>query len=205
MTEKNKNLKQLNTARYWFYPLFVALYLFPLISIFVDGFDNMGQFARRIVGLEGISSLFITILLSLLVKESKLIFGIYYIKIHHFFSIISLILISIHPIVVAINFGTSSVFIPKLDSWNNFFTEGGRVALYLIYFAVIVAILRKSIKKHWKHIHYLLYPAFFLSAIHGILKGSDLGNPLLSLLFIAMISVVIIIFFYKRYLNIIKK
>ena len=202
MLKDEEQINKWSKIRFFFYLLFLVLYLIPIAIVFIDGFDNILQFIRRIVGLTGLTSLFITILLSLMIKESKKIFGIYYIKLHHFFAAISLALISVHPVIVAVNFGTTSVFIPKFDSWNAFLTEGGRFALYLIYFAVIVAVLRKGIKKYWKYIHYLLYPAFLLSAIHGILKGSDSGNRIMFSQIIIMSTVIIIIFFYKRYQNI---
>ncbi|MDY0382860.1 MAG: hypothetical protein RBS20_03880 [Atribacterota bacterium] len=202
MLKDEQQINKWAKMRFFFYLLFLVLYLIPIAVAFIDGFGNVLQFIRRIVGLTGLTSLFITILLSLMIKESKKIFGINYLKIHHFFAAISLVLISIHPVIVAVNFGTGSVFIPKFDSWNAFLTEGGRFALYLIYFAVIVAILRKNIKKYWKYIHYLLYPAFLLSAIHGILRGSDSDNRIMFSQIIIMVAIIIIIFFYKRYQNI---
>ncbi len=202
MIKDEKQIKKWSEIRIFFYLLFFILYLIPIVIVFVDGFEKTLQLIRRIIGLTGLTSLFITILLSLMVKESKNIFGVYYIKIHHFFSIMSLVLITLHPVIVAIDFGTTGVFIPKFGSWKEFLTEGGRVALYLIYFAVIIAVLRKNIKRYWKYFHYFLYPAFFLSAIHGILKGTDSDNRIMFFLNTAMVTVVAIIFLYKRYQNI---
>ncbi|HNR65263.1 MAG TPA: hypothetical protein PKJ95_03090 [Atribacterota bacterium] len=202
MVKDEKQIKEMVRIRSFFYLLFLILYLIPIAIVLIDGFDNLLQFIRRIVGMAGLSSLFITILLSLLIKESKKIFGINYVKIHHFFSMASVILISIHPVIAAISFGTITIFSPKLDSWNVFLTNAGCPALYLIYFAVITALFRKSILKYWKYFHYLLYPAFLLSAIHGILKGSDSDNRMMFFLVLVMTSVVTIIFFYKRFQNI---
>jgi DMSO/TMAO reductase YedYZ heme-binding membrane subunit len=202
MLKDEQQINKWAKIRFFFYLLFLVLYLIPIAVVFIDGFDNVLQFIRRIVGLTGLTSLFITILLSLIIKESKKIFGINYLKIHHFFAAISLVSISVHPVIVAVDFGTTSVFIPKFNSWNAFLTEGGRFALYLIYFAVIVAILRKNIKKYWKYIHYLLYPAFLLTSIHGILRGSDSHNRIMFFQIVIMVAVIIIIFFYKRYQNI---
>ena len=201
MIDNEKKIKQWIRIRSFFYLLFIILYLIPITIVFSNGFANVFHFIRRIAGLTGLTSLFIAILLSLLVKESKKMFGVYYLRIHHFFSIVGLILISLHPVIMAIDFGTTSIFIPHFNSWNGFLTNAGRPALYLIYMAVIAALLRKNIAKYWKYIHSLLYPAFLLAAIHGILSGSDLDNSIMYFLFIAMISVVSIIFFYKRYQN----
>lgn len=190
-----------NLNRYLFYTLILFLYLVPIIIIFINGFDNYFQLFRRIAGLAGIASLFIAIVLSLLVRQSRQIFGLAYIKVHHLFSITGLILISLHPVIMAIDFGTSRIFIPDFSSWNAFLANAGRPALYLIYIATIAAILRRNIVKYWRYIHSLLYIAFILGAIHGILSGSDLSNPVLYILYVTMIITVMIIFLYKRVLT----
>ena len=190
-----------NLNRYLFYTLIFFVYLVPIIIIFINGFDHFFQFFRRITGLAGIASLFIAILLSLLVRQSRQIFGVTYIKVHHFFSITGLLFISLHPIIMAIDFGTSRIFIPNFSSWNAFLVNAGRPALYLIYIATIAAILRRNIAKYWRYIHSLLYIAFILGAIHGILSGSDLRNTVLYVLYIVMITTVMVIFLYKRVLT----
>lgn len=187
---------------YLFYIIIFSLYLIPIMVVFFRGFDNAFELFRRIAGLTGIASLFIAILLSLLVRQSRKIFGVVYLKIHHLFSIIGLILISLHPVIMAIDFGTSRIFVPDFSSWNAFLINAGRPALYLIYIAAIAAILRKNIVKFWRYIHSLLYLAFILGVVHGILSGSDLSNPFLYVLYIAMVVVVIIIFLYKRILTV---
>lgn len=194
------NQKQLG-FRYLFYGLVVLLYLIPVAIVFSMGFESPFQLLRRITGLMGVNSLFIAILLSLMIRQSKKIFGVSYLKIHHFFSISGLILISLHPVVMAIDFGTTRIFIPDFSSWNAFLHNAGRLVIYIIYIAVIAAIFRKNLLKTWKYIHGLLYPAFILGTVHGILLGSDLENPILVILFIAMIVTVVLIFFYKRYLD----
>jgi len=185
-----------------FYILILLFYLIPVVTVFLHGFDDFFQFFRRITGLAGIASLFIAILLSLLVRQSKQIFGVTYLKVHHFFSITGLLFISLHPIIMAIDFGTSRIFIPNFSSWNAFLANAGRPALYLIYIATIAAILRRNIVKYWRYIHGLLYIAFILGAIHGILSGSDLRNPVLYALYLAMIITVMIVFLYKRALTV---
>lgn len=196
--DKDSSLKS-NTKRNLFYIFTVLLYTIPIAIVFINGFNNFFQLFRRIAGLAGISSLFIAILLSLLVRQSKQMFGISYLKVHHFFSITGLILITLHPIIMAIDFGTNRIFIPDFSSWNSFWANAGRLALYMIYIAAIAAFLRKNIAKYWRMIHILLYPAFIFGAIHGMISGSDMGNNLLYLLYITMIVIVIIIFSYKRF------
>jgi predicted ferric reductase len=182
-----------------FYIVIFFLYSIPLITIFSYGFDDFLELFRRITGLVGIISLFVAIILSSLVKQSKQIFGVTYLKVHHFFSITGLVLITLHPIIMAIDFGTSKIFVPNFSSWNAFLTNGGRFAIYLIYIATLSAILRRNIAKYWRYFHGLLYPAFLLGAIHGMLQGSDLRSISLYTLFVIMIALVIVNFICKRY------
>jgi len=194
MVEKNKYLNYRNL----FYIAFVLLYLIPVVIIFYHGYRDYFQLFRRLAGLTGLSSLFIAIILSSFVKQSKAIFGVVYLKIHHFFSILGLVLISLHPLIMMVDFGTTRILIPNFSSWNAFITNGGRFAIYIIYIAALAAVLKKKIIKYWKSIHTLLYPAFLLSAIHGIYQGSDLRNPILYYLLLTMIILVVINFLFKK-------
>ncbi|HOR41638.1 MAG TPA: hypothetical protein PK111_00470 [Atribacterota bacterium] len=199
MSANEKQSKKCSVNRSLFYLLFAILYLIPMTVFFIDGFKDVLHFFRRITGLTAVVSLFIAIMLTLLVKESKKLFGVYFLKIHHFFAFIGLLLISLHPVFMALDFGTTEIFIPDFSSWQTFFKNGGPLALYLIYIAVIAALLNKKITKSWKYIHALMYPAFLLGTVHGIWKGSDMGNPMLSFLYTGLIVAVFITFFYKRY------
>lgn len=181
------------------YAVILLLYFIPVLIVFLHGFDDFFEFFRRITGLIGIVSLFMAIILSSLVKYSKIIFGTTYLKVHHLFSITGLILITLHPIIMAIDFGTSRLFIPNFSSWNAFLANAGRPALYLIYIATLAGILRKNLKNYWRFFHSLLYPAFVFGAIHGMRQGSDLRNVSLYTLFVIMIAAVIVNFIYKRY------
>ena len=199
MSANEKQSKKWSVNSSLFYLLFAILYLIPITIFFIDGFKDVLHFFRRITGLTAVVSLFITIMLTLLVKESKKIFGVYFLRIHHF-ALLVYYLISLHPVFMALDFGTQ-IFIPDFSSGQTFFKNGGPLALYLIYVAVIAALFNKKITKSWKYIHGLMYPAFLLGTVHGILKGSDMKNPVLSFLYAGLIVAVFIAFFYKRYQN----
>ncbi len=199
MAERSRQNKKQILNRYFFFSLIFIIYLIPIIVLFVHGFDSFYEMLRRITALTGIASLFVAIILSLMVRQSRQIFGVVYLKVHHFFSIAGLVLVSLHPVIMAIDFGTTSLFIPDFSSWNSFLANAGRPALYMIYIATAAALLRKNIAKYWRYIHGLLYPAFIFGAIHGMLMGSDLRNPVLYILYIIMIVIVMISFLYKRY------
>nr|HPK86623.1 hypothetical protein [Atribacterota bacterium] len=94
MSANEKQSKKCSVNRSLFYLLFAILYLIPITIFFIDSFKDVLHFFRRITGLTAVVSLFIAIMLTLLVKESKKIFGVYFLKIHHFFAFIGLLLIS---------------------------------------------------------------------------------------------------------------
>lgn len=199
MAEQEKQFNKLVQNRAFWYLLFLFLYFIPLFIALRSRFEGAWHFLGRITALTGLTSLFIAILLSLLVKETKKIFGVYYLKIHHIFSLLGLSLITLHPVFLAIDFKNAGIFIPTFSSWYDFFKNAGRPALYLIFVAVLAALLRKRLAKYWKYLHSLIYPAFLLGATHSILNGRDLKIPILSILFMAEIITVIAIFCYKRY------
>jgi len=199
-SKPNDHYKQARVRYLAFFFIFL-LYLIPVIIVFRDGFGDYFQLFRRITGLAGVSSLFIAIILSSFVRQSKKIFGTAYIKVHHLFSIIGLILVTLHPAIMAIDFGTSRIFIPNFSSWNAFLTNAGRPALYLIYIAAIAAVFRRNITKYWKYLHNIIYLAFILGAIHGMRQGSNFSSTILFILYILMIVAVVFNFIYKRYLS----
>ncbi len=113
-------------------------------------------------------------------------------------SVTGLVLIVLHPLAVAWNFGSLSVFVPAVDSWINFFRWGGRVAWYLIGLASLAALLRASFRQQWRAIHMLNYLAFLLVTTHAILLGSDFQSPVMKGLAIVMALVLVGVFVQKQ-------
>ena len=116
------------------------------------------------------------------------------------YSIMGLILITLHPIAFAISVLDITVFLPVFYPWYDFWSLGGRLALILIYIAVLGALLRKKIKKNWRIIHTLNYIALFFAYIHGVLIGSDFQNIGILIIFTIMIILSFGVLIYKRYL-----
>ncbi len=177
--------------------LYILVTVFFLLTPFTDGFD----FIIRFGALFGFTSMFIATMMTPFVVHLYKIFGKPFIKMHHIYSITGLILITLHPIAFAIFKLDITVFIPDFNSWYGFWSLGGRLALILIYIAVIAALLRKKIKKNWRIIHILNYIALFLAYVHGVLIGTDFQNLGILVTFTIMIILSFSVLIFKRYLS----
>ena len=176
--------------------LYIVILVFFLLTPFTDGFN----FVIRFGAIFGFTSMFIATMMTPFVVQLYKIFGKPFIKMHHIYSITGLILVTIHPIAFAIFRLDITVFIPDFNSWYGFWSLGGRLALILIYIAVIGAVLRKKIKKNWRIIHILNYVALFLAYVHGVLIGTDFQNIGILIIFTIMIVLSFGVLFFKRYL-----
>lgn len=177
--------------------LYILVTVFFLLTPFADGLN----FIIRFGALYGFTSMFIATMMTPFVVQLYKIFGKPFIKMHHIYSITGLILITIHPIAFAIFKLDITVFIPDFNSWYGFWSLGGRLALILIYIAVIGALLRKKIKKNWRIIHVLNYIALFLAYVHGFLIGTDFQNLGILVTFTIMIILSFSVLIFKRYLS----
>jgi DMSO/TMAO reductase YedYZ heme-binding membrane subunit len=146
----------------------------------------------------GYVAVFLAILSSAYMRELYRMLGRPFLWGHHVLSISGLVLLTLHPVVLAIALTNISVFVPRFDSWTIFFQLAGRPALYVMWAAVVGALLRKSWREGWRLLHQLNYVAFLLGTVHGILIGTDFGRPMLRLLPVAMALVVGFVFIRKR-------
>ncbi|MBM4467708.1 MAG: ferric reductase, partial [Chloroflexi bacterium] len=116
-------------------------------------------------GLMGYLALFLSVLSSAYMRQTSRLFGRPFVKVHHILTVTGLVLVTLHPLGVAINAGSLRVFLPRFDSWVVFLKLGGRPAWYLIAAASLAAVLRKTIGRNWRGIHALNYVAFLLVTI----------------------------------------
>jgi DMSO/TMAO reductase YedYZ heme-binding membrane subunit len=175
--------------------LFIVVFVFFILTPVQDGFD----FFIRFGALFGFTAMFIATTMSPFMVQLYKIFGKSFIKLHHIFSIFGLIMITLHPVMFAISRMDIAVFIPDVSSWISFWELAGRPAFFIIYIAALAAILRKSLQKYWRAFHFLNYIALLFVYIHGVLIGTDFQNPVILILFSAMLIISIGSFTLKRY------
>jgi sulfoxide reductase heme-binding subunit YedZ len=152
----------------------------------------------RGAALMGYLAIFLSVLSSAYMRQLIRLFGRPFIKVHHILSVTGLVLVTLHPLGVAINAGGLSVFLPRFDSWVVFLELGGRPAWYLIAAASLAAALRKTIGRNWRTVHFLNYLAFLLVTVHGIMIGTDFQYTIVKAVSVALALVTVAIFIQKR-------
>ncbi|MBN1488198.1 MAG: ferric reductase [Anaerolineae bacterium] len=156
---------------------------------------NWGVRATAIVGYVAV---FLAVLSSAYMRELYRTLGRPFLWGHHVLSISGLVLLTLHPLILAIEVASAAVFIPRFDSLSLFLQLGGRPALYLMFMASLGAVLRKSWKKNWRTVHQLNYIAFLLGTVHAVMIGTDFSQPFLRVIPIAMALAVSAVFVHKR-------
>ena len=152
----------------------------------------------RVAALSGYMAIFLAIVSSAYMREMLRFFGRSFIKVHHILSVSGLFLITVHPLMVAIDSLTLGVFAPRFDSWRIFMQLGGRPAWYLLVIASLIALLRKQIGRKWRTIHMLNYVAFWLGSVHAILIGTSFQSTVMKAVPVIMSLIIIAIFIQKR-------
>jgi DMSO/TMAO reductase YedYZ heme-binding membrane subunit len=152
----------------------------------------------RTYGLLGYLCVFLAALSSVYMRELVRWFGRPFVNTHHIVNVTGLILLVLHPIFVALNFGNPGVFVPRFDSWRIFLTWGGPVAWYLIGIASLVALFRTRLRTQWRYVHWLNYLAFFLASAHAFLIGSDFQSAGMKVVPIVLSLALVAVFVLKR-------
>ena len=122
-------------------------------------------------------------------------------RIHHAFSILGIVFITLHPVFNAVQRLSLSVFVPRFDSWDLFWRLAGRPAFIILYISVLAAILRAKVPKYWRPFHALMYVVLLFGIVHANLIGDDFENLGIMIIFNALFLVSIASFALKRYRN----
>ncbi|TFF88922.1 MAG: hypothetical protein EU550_00290 [Promethearchaeota archaeon] len=180
--------------------LIVLLYISVIIAFFLNGVTSVFDYFVRLGVLLGFTSLFLASVTAPFMKELYQLFGKPFVKIHHVFSIVGLVLITSHPIAYAIQTTDITVFIPDFTSWQAFWDLAGRPALYIFYVAVLATIIRTYLpSKLWRGLHGLNYIALIFAYFHGVLIGHDFQNLFIMILFTGMFITILEVLIYRRY------
>jgi hypothetical protein len=153
----------------------------------------------RFLGLYGFLFLGIAALTTPFLAEITLDFGKPFIRIHHAFAAVGIVLITLHPIGNAVQRMSLDVFLPRFSSWTVFWMLAGRPALILFYVGVGAAFLRMKIPKYWRDFHVLIYVVLFFGIVHANLLGEDFANLGIKLTFDALFAASMAGLIYKRY------
>lgn len=152
----------------------------------------------RIAGLTGFVALAGAMIMTPFLPEIYRNFGRPFLRIHHLFAVAGIILVTLHPVLLAIRVMTVAVFLPAFGSLYEFFALGGRLALILMYGALAGVFLRAAIPAGWRALHALMWVVLVLALLHGMLIGTDFREPLMGALFTTLTIAALGAFFAKR-------
>jgi predicted ferric reductase len=155
----------------------------------------------RLFGLYGFLFLSVATLVAPFLMEVTEAFGKPFLRVHHAFSVLGIVLITLHPVFNAVDRVSLAVFVPNFTSWETFWMLAGRPALILIYVAVGAALLRLKAPKYWRIFHALMYVVLLFGIVHANLIGEDFETIGIMLIFDTLFVASISSFVFKRYRN----
>jgi predicted ferric reductase len=168
------------------------------VPIALQPFGTPLDWGVRAAAMLGYLAVFLTATASAYMRELFQLLGRPFIRVHHTYSVAGLILITLHPLGVAVRSSDPLVFIPDFSSLEAFLRLGGRPAWYLIGTASLAALFRTTIKQRWRLIHYLNYVAFFLATVHAIMSGTDFLSPVMRGIAVVMALIIVGVLVRKR-------
>jgi predicted ferric reductase len=175
--------------------------IIALLFLSSAGEEELAHFAVRFFGLYGYLFLSVTTLITPFLREVTQAFGRPFLKVHHSFSILGVVFITLHPVFNAIERLSLSVFVPRFDSWILFWRLAGRPAFIILYIALFAAVLRTKVPKYWRAFHALMYVVLLFGIVHANLIGDDFENLGVMIIFNALFLASLASFALKRYRN----
>ena len=175
-----------------------VLYFISALIVLINPSDSILFTIIRLGGIVGLLSLGLSVIIIPYAAQLYKLFGKPFLKIHHLFAALGIILLTLHPIALLIITLNPLIFVPAIDSFISFWALAGRPALILIYIRVFAALLRNKLENSWRKIHWLLYIAYIFGYIHGILIGTDFKNPFILIMFTIFTILIAITFIIKR-------
>ena len=179
----------------------IALAVIIGLLVFPSSEEDFIHLLVMFFGLYGYLFLGVATLITPFQKEITQAFGKPFIKVHHVFSILGIVFITLHPVFNAIDRLSLSVFVPRFDSWERFWMFAGRPAFIILYIALFAAVLRTKTPKYWRPFHALMYVVLLFGIVHANLIGDDFENLGIVIIFNALFLMSIASFALKRYRN----
>jgi predicted ferric reductase len=175
--------------------------IIALLFLSSAGEEEITHLALRFFGLYGYLFLSVATLTTPFLREVTQAFGKPFLKVHHSFSILGIVFITLHPVFNAIERLSLSVFVPRFDSWERFWMFAGRPAFIILYIALVAALLRAKAPKYWRAFHALMYVVLLFGIVHANLIGDDFQNLGILIIFNALFLASLASFALKRYRN----
>ena len=150
----------------WF--LVVAIVVLFVVSTgltLLTPWNDSTKLLVRLFALYGYLALALTTMLTPFLIGVAQSLGKPFLRIHHVFSIFGIVFTTLHPVLLAIQTLNITIFIPRFDSWRIFWVLAGRPAFVILYIALVSALLRRKVPKHWRFFHVLMYVVLFFGIV----------------------------------------
>ena len=129
--------------------------------------------------------------------DATLLYGM-----HEFLPTLAMVFATLHAVVLMgdayIGFSLVNLLVPFTTSYRPLWTGLGSVALYLS-IALIASFYLKSLvsRKVWRAFHFVTYLAFGLALVHGVMAGTDTGNPVVRWMYILTGAALLFVTLYR--------
>jgi len=105
---------------------------------------------------------------------------------HRWLGGLALVFTGIHVLAILgdtyVHFGLASVLVPLASHWHPVMVAYGVVSLYLLAAIEITSLLRRRLNRTlWRRVHFLSFPLFVLSTVHGLTAGTDSRSPMVAI------------------------
>ncbi|MDQ1358505.1 MAG: hypothetical protein QOJ52_1651 [Acidimicrobiaceae bacterium] len=102
---------------------------------------------------------------------------------HRWLAGLALVFTGIHVLAILsdtyIHFSLASVLVPFASHWHSTAVAYGITSLYLLVAIEVTSLLRRRINRRlWRSVHFLSFPLFVSSTVHGLLAGTDSTTPM---------------------------
>ena len=93
-----------------------------------------------------------------------------------------------------VDFGLQALLVPGASSWEPQAVTLGVIAMWMLAIVTVSFYIRKLIgQKVWRFVHFASFGAFVAALAHGIMAGTDSGNPAALALYGATGAVVMVL------------
>ena len=156
-------------------PVVVGVAAFALAAalMLAEPYGDALRLTIRASAILGYEAVFLATLASADMRLMRRLFGRPFLKVHHVLSVAGLVLMTLHPLGVAIDALSLSVFLPRFDTLQISLRLGGRPAWFLFALTSLSAALKRPAGRGWRAVHLVNYVAFALVTVHAVATGTD--------------------------------
>lgn len=121
---------------------------------------------------------------------------------HQWLGTLTMVFLGVHVVALMfdsyVDFGLTDVLVPFASSWDPAAVAWGVVAFWLLLAVELTALGRRYLpKKVWRSVHYLSFPVFVLSTIHGVAAGTDVATTFAVATVVVVVAMVAMLSFVR--------